>query len=136
MDEFVCLHCPDAPDYALTTTFLSTPIPSTSVSITSPALRNSGGLRANPTPLGVPVAIISPGSNVMPLERIAIIVRIGKIIMLVFPSCLLIPLTRNLTTSCCGSFTSSAVTIHGPIGQYRSEEHTSELQSPMYLVCR
>src|SRR5437762_9258258 len=23
-----------------------------------------------------------------------------------------------------------------PIYQYRSEEHTSELQSPMYLVCR
>src|SRR5437879_13251064 len=23
-----------------------------------------------------------------------------------------------------------------PGGQYRSEEHTSELQSPMYLVCR
>src|SRR5437763_3509358 len=23
-----------------------------------------------------------------------------------------------------------------PCGQYRSEEHTSELQSPMYLVCR
>src|SRR5437762_10696792 len=24
----------------------------------------------------------------------------------------------------------------GPVGEARSEEHTSELQSPMYLVCR
>src|SRR6266571_1599214 len=120
MDEFVSLHCPDAPYYAFTTTFLSTPILSTYVSITLTALRNSGGLRTNPTPLGVPVGIISPGSNVMPLERVAIIVRIGKIIMLVFASCLVMPLTRNLTISCCGSLISSAVTIHGPIGQYPS----------------
>src|SRR5437763_13261646 len=28
------------------------------------------------------------------------------------------------------------VTIAGAIGPTRSEEHTSELQSPMYLVCR
>src|ERR1017187_6381696 len=26
--------------------------------------------------------------------------------------------------------------IHSPMPGYRSEEHTSELQSPMYLVCR
>src|SRR5215210_9195189 len=26
--------------------------------------------------------------------------------------------------------------LHGPAGGVRSEEHTSELQSPMYLVCR
>src|SRR5690348_17372057 len=25
---------------------------------------------------------------------------------------------------------------YGPIGQHRSEEHTSELQSPVHLVCR
>src|SRR5436189_4820734 len=25
---------------------------------------------------------------------------------------------------------------HGQLGLWRSEEHTSELQSPMYLVCR
>src|SRR5437879_11031620 len=29
-----------------------------------------------------------------------------------------------------------AVVFHGRIPQERSEEHTSELQSPMYLVCR
>src|SRR5437879_7729397 len=28
------------------------------------------------------------------------------------------------------------VTEHQPQGHHRSEEHTSELQSPMYLVCR
>jgi len=38
---------------------------STSTSIRSPGLRNTGGLRANPTPAGVPVAITSPGSSVM-----------------------------------------------------------------------
>src|SRR5690348_17433857 len=50
------------------------PMPSISVSTISPALRYSGGLRAKPTPLGVPVAMISPGSSVMPCERMEIIV--------------------------------------------------------------
>ena len=36
------------------------PIFSTSHSTISPSFRNSGGVLANPTPLGVPVAIISP----------------------------------------------------------------------------
>src|ERR1017187_5691247 len=30
----------------------------------------------------------------------------------------------------------SSVDIVSVVGEYRSEEHTSELQSPMYLVCR
>ena len=33
-------------------------MPSTSASTTSPGLRNSGGVRENPTPLGVPVAFL------------------------------------------------------------------------------
>ena len=39
----------------------SLPIPSISISTTSPGMRYSGGLRARPTPSGVPVAITSPG---------------------------------------------------------------------------
>jgi hypothetical protein len=47
------------------TGFLRTPIPSISISTISPGLRKIGGLRTNPTPLGVPVEITSPGSSVM-----------------------------------------------------------------------
>src|SRR5437762_10149347 len=33
-------------------------------------------------------------------------------------------------------FGDSVATLSGSVGPPRSEEHTSELQSPMYLVCR
>lgn len=49
------------------------PTPVISVSITSPALRSSGGLRAKPTPAGVPDAMMSPGSSVSHLDSSAII---------------------------------------------------------------
>src|SRR5205823_1043784 len=42
------------------TTFRSTPMCSTSSSITSPGRSHSGGLRPIPTPSGVPVMITSP----------------------------------------------------------------------------
>ena len=45
----------------------------------SPSLRNSGGVLANPTPLGVPVAIISPGTKYVLLEIVSICVGISKI---------------------------------------------------------
>jgi hypothetical protein len=41
--------------------FRRMPISAISVSITSPGFMNSGGLRAKPTPGGVPVAMMSPG---------------------------------------------------------------------------
>src|SRR5262249_34962850 len=45
----------------------STPTPSMSISQVSPAFIHTGfGLRAWPTPEGVPVNTISPGSRVMP----------------------------------------------------------------------
>ena len=44
----------------------STPMCSISTSHTSPSFIHTGGLRANPTPEGVPVNIMSPGSSVMP----------------------------------------------------------------------
>src|SRR5437879_285529 len=44
------------------------------------------------------------------------------------------PLRPSLE-SCCRSHHSPAAAAEG-LPQFRSEEHTSELQSPMYLVCR
>ena len=44
----------------------STPTPSMSISQVSPPFMNTGGLRAKPTPDGVPVMMMSPGSSVMP----------------------------------------------------------------------
>src|SRR2546426_3322716 len=48
--------------------FRSTPMPSISISTTSPTLRYSGGVRAKPTPAGVPVMITSPGHSSQPAE--------------------------------------------------------------------
>lgn len=42
-------------------------MPSTSTSQTSPGFMKSGGLRATPTPAGVPVTMTSPGSSVIDL---------------------------------------------------------------------
>lgn|GEM_PF-6865869 len=47
-----------------TTGFCNVPIPSIKMRTTSPGRRKRGGLRVNPTPDGVPVAITSPGSSV------------------------------------------------------------------------
>jgi hypothetical protein len=49
--------------------FFNVPMPSISTSATSPALSRIGGLRAIPTPGGVPVKIRSPGSSVMHCDR-------------------------------------------------------------------
>lgn len=51
------------------TVFRMVPTDSISDWMTSPAARNSAGLRCIPTPLGVPVRITSPGVNVMVLKR-------------------------------------------------------------------
>ncbi len=50
-------------------TFSSRPIPSISTTMTSPEARNRGGLRKTPTPDGVPVAMMSPGSRVNACEQ-------------------------------------------------------------------
>lgn len=56
------------------------------ISTTSPGQRNFGGLKPIPTPSGVPVAMISPGSNVMPEERVEISLATEKIKSVVLPS--------------------------------------------------
>lgn len=48
--------------------FFSLPIPSISLSNTSPGLRYSAGFLCIPTPAGVPVRIISPGYSVTILK--------------------------------------------------------------------
>src|SRR5690606_14001589 len=50
-----------------TTGFLRTPTRSTSTSQTSPGFMKSCGSMAMPTPEGVPVTMMSPGSRVMPV---------------------------------------------------------------------
>ena len=49
--------------------FRSSPSPSTLTTTSSPGCRKMGGLRAKPTPGGVPVETISPGSSVITWER-------------------------------------------------------------------
>ena len=63
-------------------------MPSTSVSTTSPSIRNSCGVRPIPTPSGVPVAMMSPASSVSPFESHSMIdvdredhVRRGRVLL-------------------------------------------------------
>ena len=62
--------------YRLTATILlrSAPMASIADSITSPGWRYSGGVRPWPTPAGVPVAMMSPGSSVITSESDAMMV--------------------------------------------------------------
>src|ERR1035441_6939055 len=52
-----------------TTGFTSSPSPSTRTTTSSPGFSQRGGLRANPTPPGVPVEMMSPGSSVKTLDK-------------------------------------------------------------------
>src|SRR5437763_15775986 len=45
-------------------------------------------------------------------------------------------LARPFPDSYCVATRSSSTSRTAPVAMCRSEEHTSELQSPMYLVCR
>ena len=59
-----------ASDYASALTGLvSVPMPSISMLMVSPGRRKTGGLRAHPTPSGVPVTITVPGSRVNCRDR-------------------------------------------------------------------
>src|SRR5581483_3579639 len=100
----------------------STPMPSMSPSTLSPGFRNTGGTRAKPTPEGVPVLMISPGSSVMPADRLSMIVGMSKIMSRVLPSCITSPLTRQMSRTCCGSGSALLCTIHGPSGQKVSRD--------------
>ena len=62
------------------------PIRSISTSTTSPGWSNSCGSRDTPTPAGVPVAMMSPGSSVISAETNSIVVATSKIMFAVVPS--------------------------------------------------
>lgn len=92
-----------------------TPTPSSSISQISPCFMKSGGVRASPTPLGVPVTMTSPGVSVKAALRVEIIEATSKIMSLVFASCTVSPLSRAVSRSPAppgGS--ASAVTKYGP----------------------
>ena len=58
--------CPGGhPAHPATIGVRSTPMPSPSISTTSPAFMNTGGFWKMPTPAGVPVETMSPGSSGM-----------------------------------------------------------------------
>ena len=63
-----------------------------------------------PTPAGVPVAMMSPGSSVMPAEMVAISSGMSKIRSLTGADWRRSPLTQLSTCSAVTSGTSSAVT--------------------------
>ena len=84
--------------------------------ITSPGLSSTGGFRATPTPGGVPVVMMSPGSSVMYRLTWATRVATEKIMVRVFPVCMRVPFTSSHMSRTCGSGISSVVTSHGPIG--------------------
>src|SRR5260363_24886 len=93
-----------------------TPTPSTPASTTSPGHSHSCGLMPAPTPSGVPVAMMSPGSSVMPDEMSAIKAGMSKIMYLVLESCFMTPFLVSQSLRSCGSGISSAVTMQGPNG--------------------
>ena len=66
--------------------FMRAPMPSISVTTTSPGWQST-------TPSGVPVRIRSPGLRVMKLEKYSIRKGTSKIMSLVWPCCVTLPLT-------------------------------------------
>ena len=69
-------------------------MPSISTSQTSPAFMKTGGLRAAPTPAGVPVTIRSPGSRLIPTLISETSVATSKIRSLVDALCITLPFSR------------------------------------------
>ena len=75
-----------------------------------------GGSKPRPTPAGVPVEMTSPGRSVMYCERYATMWLHEKIMFLVLPFCICLPLTVSHSFRFCGSLISSFVARNGPSG--------------------
>src|SRR3569833_267430 len=91
------------------------PMPSISISHTSPSRIQTGGVRAWPTPGGVPMAITSPGSSVMISLRISMVRGTSKIMSDVLDCCMVLPLSRLLMLRpLAPGGSSSGVTRNGP----------------------
>ena len=94
----------------------STPIFSIWHSTTSPGFRNLGGSKPMPTPEGVPVAMMVPGSRVMPEDSSWIIASMPVMRRSVVESCRSSPFTLAEMESAGGKAISSAVVMQGPMG--------------------
>ena len=91
-------------------------MPVTSATTTSPGTSHSCGVRPAPTPSGVPVAMMSPGSSVIAAEMSEISVGILNSMCRVFERCFSTPLTVSQSGRLCGSGIASAVMMQGPKG--------------------
>ena len=73
--------------HSSTIVFEIDPIDSIFTVTTSPGFKKHGGFMPAPTPLGVPVAITSPGNNVPPIDKSSISSGIEYSISVVLPRC-------------------------------------------------
>ena len=105
-----------------TTGFSSVPTRSISMRTTSPATSQRGGSKPIPTPAGVPVEMMSPGSSVNTVDRYSTCSQHEKIMSSVDASWRRSPLTQVRRRRRWGSPTSSPVTIHGPVGPWVSKD--------------
>jgi len=80
-----------------------------------PAFKNRGGLRLNPTPSGVPVAITSPARSSVTLDMYSISFATEKIIVEKEACCIVSPDTNVVSDRFSSGPTSSGVTKAGPI---------------------
>jgi hypothetical protein len=90
---------------------------SISTTTMSPGFSHTGGVRAKPTPWGVPVRITAPLRSVIVLLSDSISAGTSKIMSAVVWSCIVAPLRIVLSRSALGLGSSSVVTIAGPRGQ-------------------
>src|SRR5215468_2019338 len=103
------------PPTSATTRLRMVPTSSTVTSMTSPGSIQTGGVRAKPTPPGVPVAITSPGARRVKEEKNSIAAGTLTSICEVRADCITLPLRVELMARSLTS-TSSVVTTSGPIG--------------------
>src|ERR1700748_1124989 len=104
------------PPHALMISWRCSPRPSMPSVTTSPTLRNFGGFMPAPTPGGVPVVMMSPGSSCRHVKPKAMHCAMVKIMVGVEPVWQRLPLTSSHIDSFCTLGTSSLVTSHGPTG--------------------
>src|SRR5207244_7015368 len=90
------------------------PIPEIRLTTTSPGDRYRGGLRAMPTPAGVPVKITSPGSSGQMPDNTDTRSGTGHPIADVRPFCTVPPLICRPSSTSSDLSSSSGVTSHGP----------------------
>src|SRR6185436_18691846 len=99
-----------------TTGLVSVPIPAYVHEIRSPAFRYTGGMRAEPTPAGVPVAMTSPVRSVRMFDAYATCSNTSWIIKELDPSCTRVPFRSTVIGTFLTSATNSFGVMKGPSG--------------------